>query len=43
MAWMQNGSVSTVYSEVENLQIFAPSYCCHNRFFFDNVFEELLL
>eukprot|EP00040_Diaphanoeca_grandis_P026996 m.152394 g.152394 ORF g.152394 m.152394 type:complete len:739 (-) comp30805_c1_seq2:189-2405(-) len=37
---LQNGSFSLAFPEV------APpttniTYCCHNRFFFDNVFEEL--
>lgn len=33
--------MSVVYPEVSDVEEFSPTYCCHNRFFFDNVFEEI--
>ena len=38
---LANGSLTLAYPEVSDLQLFSPTYCCHNRFFFDNVFEEI--
>ena len=43
IAWQQNGSLSLAYPEESDLVLFSPTYCCHNRFFFDNVFEEIAL
>lgn len=38
---LSNGSLTLAYPEVDDLKLFSPTYCCHNRFFFDNVFEEI--
>ena len=38
---LANGSLTLAYPEVSDLELFSPTYCCHNRFFFDNVFEEI--
>mgnify|MGYP000229647752 FL=1 len=38
---LANGSMTLQYPEQYEVQIFAYNYCCHNRFFFDNVFEEI--
>ena len=43
VVWLQNGSLSLAFPEVDDIEEFAPTYCCHNRFFFDNVFEEINL